>query len=279
MLNEDTPYDPVIWKVYPICVYIFVSRYNNDSQALKKGTSAFKNIFCTAEQFFPIHGHIPPLVRLLRTPSFTKSVGLFLVDEGHFIATAGQSHGKDPPHRPAYGKLGDVRIQLPASTPCGIFSATLPPPIKSFIRSDLQMKEGKTTEINLCTNRPNIMQAVIPMIGNIGNLSNLDLLVPVPYHPPMATLQRGIIFIDHKLSTAKVADYLNGRCPPGLRETKPFRHLHSGMSRDYNDAIYKAFIQPDSHIRMIVTTAAGAHVSPIVSVLNNLIYNIGAAGT
>ena len=141
------------------------------------------------------------------------------------------------------------------------------------------MKEGKTTEINLCTNRPNIMQAVIPMIGNIGNLSNLDLLVPVPYHPPMATLQRGIIFIDHKLSTARVADYLNDRCPPGLRETKPFRHLHSGMSRDYNDAIYKAFIQPDSHIRMIVTTAAGAHVSPILSTLNNLIYNISAAGT
>jgi hypothetical protein len=78
------------------------------------------------------------------------------------------------------------------------------------------MKEGKTTEINLCTNRPNIMQAVIPMIGNIGNLSNLDLLVPVPYHPPMAILQRGIIFIDHKRSTAKVVDYLNGRCPPGL---------------------------------------------------------------
>jgi superfamily II DNA helicase RecQ len=114
---------------------------------------AFKNIFCAAKQFFPIHGHIPPLARLLKTPSFTRSVGLFLIDEGHLISTAGQPHGKDPPHRPAYGKLGDVQVQLPASTPCGIFSATLPQPIKSFIRSDLQMKEGKTTEINLCTNR------------------------------------------------------------------------------------------------------------------------------
>jgi hypothetical protein len=62
--------------------------------------SAFKNIFCAAEQFFPIHGHIPPLARLLKTPSFTRSVGLFLIDEGHFISTAGQSHGKDPAHRP-----------------------------------------------------------------------------------------------------------------------------------------------------------------------------------
>jgi superfamily II DNA helicase RecQ len=126
------------------------------------------------------------------------------------------------------------------------------------------MKEGKTTEINLCTNRPNIMQAVIPMIGNIGSLSNLDLLVPIPYYPPMATLQRGVIYINHKLSTAKIADYLNDRCPPGLRETKPFRHLHSGMFKDYNDMIYKAFIQHDLHICMIVTTTAGAHVSSIL---------------
>ena len=58
------------------------------------------------------------------------------------------------------------------------------------------------------------MQAVIPMVGNISNLSNLDLLVPVPYHPPMALLQRGTIFINHKLSTAKAADYLNDCCPP-----------------------------------------------------------------
>ena len=80
VLNEDMPYDPVIWKVYPVCIHIFVSRYNNDLQALKKGTSTFKNIFWiyAAEQFFPIRdGHIPPLARLLKIPSFTKSIGLF----------------------------------------------------------------------------------------------------------------------------------------------------------------------------------------------------------
>src|SRR6266436_6086591 len=104
-----------------------------------------------------------------------------------------------------------MRVQLSASTPCGVFSATLPPLVKLFIHSDLHMKDSHTDEINLCTNWPNIMQAVIPMVGNISNLSNLDLLVPVPYHPPMALLQRGIIFLDHKLSTAKVADYLNDR--------------------------------------------------------------------
>ena len=77
----------------------------------------------------------------------------------------------------------------------------------------------------------------------------------------MALLQRGIIFLDHKLSTAKVADYLNDWCPPGMRETGPFQHLHSGMSQDYIDMIYEAFRQPGSHIRMIVTTGAGSHVS------------------
>lgn len=98
------------------------------------------------------------------------------------------------------------------------------------------------------------------MVGNIGNLSNLDLLVPVPYHPPMPLLQR-----DHKLSTAKVADYLNDWCPPVMHETAPFRHLHSGMSQDCIDMIYEAFKQPGSHIRMIVTTAAGSHVNHSIS--------------
>jgi hypothetical protein len=75
VLNEDTPYDPVIWKVCPVCIYIVVLRYNNNFQALKKDALAFKNIFCAAEQFFPMHSHVPPLARLLRSPSCTKSVG------------------------------------------------------------------------------------------------------------------------------------------------------------------------------------------------------------
>jgi len=86
VFNKDTPYDPVIWMVCPVYIYIVVFRYNNNFQALKKGTSAFKNIFCAAKQFFPMHGHVPPLARLLRSPSFTESVRLFLVDEGHFIS-------------------------------------------------------------------------------------------------------------------------------------------------------------------------------------------------
>src|SRR5882762_908100 len=128
--------------------------------------SGFKNIFCAAKQLFPIHGHIPPLARLIKTPSFAKSIGLLLIDEGHHIVTDGQSHGNEPPHRPAYGKLGDVRVQLPDAVPCGVFSVTLPPPVKEFIHSDLRMKETKMLEINLCTNRPNISQAVILMISN-----------------------------------------------------------------------------------------------------------------
>ena len=203
-------------------------------QALKTGTSHFKNIFCAAEQFFLINGHIPPLVRLLKMPSFTSSIGLFLIDEGHFIAMASQSQGKEPPHQPAYGKLHNVWVQLSTSTPCGIFSATHPPPVKSIIHSDICMKD--TIKINLCRNWPYTVQAVILMIGNIGNLCNLDLLISTSYHPPMALLQQSIIFIDHKLSTAKVADYLND-CPPSLWETAPFWHLHSGMSQDYTDTV------------------------------------------
>jgi superfamily II DNA helicase RecQ len=215
------------------------------------------------------HGHIPPLARLIKTPSFTKSIGLLLIDEGHHIVTNGQPHRNGPPHQPVYGKLGDVLVQLPDAVPCGVFLVTLPPPVKEFICSDLQMKEIKMLEINLCTNRPNILQAVIPMISHIGNISNLDLLVPVPYHPSMSLLQRGIVFIDHKLSTAKAAEYLNSHCPPGLQETAPFRHLHSGMSQDYINMTYGAFKQLNSHIRILVMITAGSHASQWMFLLND----------
>ena len=61
-------------------------------------------LLCSGTVFL-IHGHIPPLARLLKTPSFTNSVGLFLINEGHHIVTGSQPHGNDPPHWPAYGKL------------------------------------------------------------------------------------------------------------------------------------------------------------------------------
>ncbi|KAF7976463.1 hypothetical protein HWV62_6719 [Athelia sp. TMB] len=241
VVNEDTQYGPEVWK------------------ALSQGVSPIRNIFCAPEQFHPLHGHIPRLATLLKVPAFVNSVGILLIDEGHFIVTDGQPHGDEAAHRPAYGKLGDLRNQLPAKTPCAVFSGTLPPSVKAFIRADLGMDNFNTVDITLPTNRPNIMQAVIPLIGNLGNLENLNFLAPIPYHPPMAPISRGVVFIDHKLSTAAIADHLNARLPPGIRETRPFRHLHSSMSRDYITEVYETFKQPDSPIRMIITTAAASH--------------------
>ena len=82
--------------------------------------------------------------------------------------------------------------------------------------------------IKLSTNRQNIMHAVIPVVDSIRNLSNLDFIVPIPFHPPMSYPPKCLIFIDNKLSTAAVARYLNNRLvPEPVHRAFKYKHLHA----------------------------------------------------
>jgi len=138
------------------------------------------------EQFFPEGGHIPCLALQLKDPKFAKRIDFFFVDEAHFIVTAGEAQtGKKLPFHAAYGKLAEVLIQLPVSVPVTLFSATLPPVTLEKVLKSLNLPPDKMDIIKLSTNRLNIMHAVIPVVDSIKNLSNLDFIVPIPFHPPM----------------------------------------------------------------------------------------------
>ncbi|KAG2101293.1 uncharacterized protein F5147DRAFT_639693 [Suillus discolor] len=113
----------------------------------------------------------------------------------------------------------------------------------------------------LTTNRPNISHAVIPMVDSIKNLSNLDFLVSVPFHPPMSYPPKSIIFIDHKLSTAAVARYLNARLPEAVRHVFKFRHLHSSMSTEHNEMVFDEFRKSDGFVQGIVATSGASTVT------------------
>ena len=72
----------------------------------------------------------------------------------------------------------------------------------------LYMKPNNTTYIKPLTNHLNLMHAVIPMIGDINNYVNLDFLIPMLYCPPMAPIEKTLVFIESKLKSGYLMRYL-----------------------------------------------------------------------
>lgn len=142
-----------------------------------------------------------------------------------------------------------------------LFSATLPQLILQRIEDSLKLSSDATDKIMLTTNRPNITHTVIPMVDLLKNLSNLDFLVPVPLHPPMAYPPKSLIFIDHKLSTASVAKYLNAHLPEAIRRVFKFKHLHSSMSLEHNESVFDEFKKPDGLVQGVVATSGASTVT------------------
>jgi superfamily II DNA helicase RecQ len=157
---------------------------------------------------FPYKGHIPRFATFLHEPKLVKKISYIFIDEAHFIKTSGTAIDGEPPHRPSYARLGEIRARLPAGIPVALLSATLPPDVMEICTKSLHMKPSNTTYIKLSTNHPNLMHAMIPMLGDISNFANLDFLVPLLYHPLMAPIKKTLLFIESKLKTGHLTRYL-----------------------------------------------------------------------
>ncbi|KAF8132641.1 P-loop containing nucleoside triphosphate hydrolase protein, partial [Mycena galopus ATCC 62051] len=226
-INCFTPEDEKLWKSI-------------------RSHSAYQHYSVSPEQCGPYQGHIPHFAKLLHDPKWAQRVKLLQIDEAHFIATAGQSKGKEAAFRPSFSDLGErLRVHLPATTPCTAYSASMPPQIMNLVTSTLRMEPYKTVKIELTTNRPNLVYAVIPMVGSIDNFANLDFLWPDSFPPNFILRQKSIVFIDHKRKAARLAEYLNAKVPHDLAAKKPFRHYHSSMSKPYLEEIARSFKDPD----------------------------------
>lgn len=194
-------------------------------------------------------------------------IGWLNVDEAHHIVTAGQPRGKSPAFRPAYNNIHQIFPFLPPSTPRCVYSATLPPKVLAEVKSNLRLTEGKTVEMLLSTNRPNLLHALIPMIGSFKNYANLDFLVPLNtdrWQIPMRRQEKTIVFVDNRLATSAIAKRLNSRYAPEKRRTRPVRHLHSKMSKEYIQATYNEFKKSDSQIDILIATASVSNVRAFI---------------
>lgn len=214
----------------------------------------------SSEQLFPYKGHIPRFATFLHEPKLVKKISYIFIDEAHFIKTSGTSVDGQPAHRPSYARLGEVRARLPAGIPVALLSATLPSHVMEICTKSLHMKPDTTTYIKLSTNRPNLMHAVIPMVGDIKNFANVDFLVPLSYHPPMAPIEKTLLFIESKLKTGHLTRYLLQRFSKAWRKQRPVRHIHSGMSKAHNKEAYDSFKDPNGVCVILIATSSASNV-------------------
>ncbi|KAF8143438.1 P-loop containing nucleoside triphosphate hydrolase protein [Mycena galopus ATCC 62051] len=237
--------------------------------------SKYQHYSVSPEQCGPFMGHIPRFAKLLHDPKWTKHVKLLQIDEAHFIVTAGKAKGKEAVFRPSFSNLGErLRIHLPASTPCTAYSASLPPQIMNTVKSTLRMEPSKTITIELTTNRPNLVYAVIPMIGTVANFSNLDFLLPLSFPPNFVLSQKSMVFLDNKRKSPALAAHLNSKLPTALAARQSFRVYHSSMSKPYLEAIAASFKNPNGDVKCLIATEAASNGFDVADV--DLIIQFGA---
>jgi hypothetical protein len=222
-------------------------------------TGKFNHLIVSPEQLFVFNGHLPRLARLIRQDGlFVKRIKRVHVDEAHNIYTAGLPHHGEDAFRPAYSKLGELRVLLSKGTTFQALSATLPPHILSAIKHELLIPSDNLS-LTLSTNRPNITYAVSPLIGGPRNFHNFDCLIPPNYTPPMI-IPKTLIFHDNKLEAVDAAAYNNSRLPKALQTHGVVKHYHSDMSPEYLQQTYEDFASDTGSCRILHATAGASTV-------------------
>ncbi|KAH9058860.1 hypothetical protein EDB87DRAFT_1685261 [Lactarius vividus] len=162
-IYEDTPIDPVLWKGIRDAEY---------SVLLVQPEQLWKTS----------RGHLPRFARLVAEDrKFLKRIQRLHGDEAHFIFTGGLKHHGLLAFRPAWGRLGEFRIKIGERVPMQALSGMQPPHIKAAIINGLLFYKSRLCSIELTSNRPNIVYATHPIVGELSDFRNLDFIVPVPY--------------------------------------------------------------------------------------------------
>lgn len=188
------------------------------------------------------------------------------VDEAHFIYTAGLKHYGLPAFRSAWGRLGEFRIKIGKQVPVQALSGTQPPHIKAAIIKSLLFDKSQLCSIKMTCNRPNIVYATHPIVGELSDFRNLDFLVPRPY--PTGTqagwnLPKTVVFHDKIEQAADAALYHTRRLPEDLQKKGLVMHYHGGMSKEYLTQVYEDFSDVNGRCRILHATEGASTVCTI----------------
>ncbi|KAF9545083.1 hypothetical protein CPC08DRAFT_649450 [Agrocybe pediades] len=200
-------------------------------------------------------GHLPRLAVCLHDKKFIDSIGHVFVDEAHNIFTSGTKKHEQPPFRPAWGALDEVRARLPKATTWQALSATLPLHILKRVDENLSFPQTRRL-LRLSINRRNISYAVHTLVNGIQDFHNLDCVIPQPFHPPMR-LPKLLIVHDNKAEADKASSYLNSRLPLAFQSLGVCKHYHGDMSIEYLEETFNGFADPDGST-LILDGTAGA---------------------
>ena len=221
----------------------------------------FRILIVQPEQLQAFGGHLPRLAQVLRHSPFSKFVKQVHVDKAHNIYTAGIPLYGQPAFRPAWGKLGELRLWLPKNTPIQALSGTLPRHIINCI-TDKLLFQSDYVPIELTLNRPNITYATYPITDSLRNLRNLQFLIPEhgdnSFDPKV--IPKTIIFHDNLQEAANAANYLNSLFPETMRHQRIAKHYHSVMSADYLERTFQDFASWDGVTRILCATSGASTV-------------------
>ena len=207
-----------------------------------------------------VNGHLPRLARLLaENRHFSKLIRRVHVDEAHFIYTAGLKHYGLNAFRSAWGQLGEFRIKIGKQVPVQALSGTQPPHIKAAIIKSLLFEESHLLSLKLTSNRPNIVYATHPIVGELSDFRNLDFLVPQPY-PVGWSLPKTLVFHDSVDQAAEAALYHTRRLPEALQKSRLVMHYHGGMSKEYLTRVYEDFSDLTGSCRILHATEGASTV-------------------
>ncbi|KAF9525193.1 P-loop containing nucleoside triphosphate hydrolase protein [Crepidotus variabilis] len=223
-INEDTPNDSALWKDI--------------------SDGKYTALLVQPEQLSMFNGHLPRLARLIdRNRSFTHRIRQLHVDEAHFIVTAGQPRYGLSAFRPAWARLGELRVKLGKQLVVQALSGTQPDHIKQAIAETLQLDGSTLCSIKLSSNRPNIVYATHPIVGGLSDFRNLDFLIPENY-PDDFQLPKTLVFHDSREEAAKAANYLKEKLPNHLCSKGLVKHYHGLMSKSYLTQTFDDFASP-----------------------------------
>ncbi|KAF8272466.1 hypothetical protein EI94DRAFT_1796088 [Lactarius quietus] len=218
------------------------------------GTSGYSVLLVQPEQLYMSNaGHLPRLARLMAGDRhFVKLIQRVHVDEAHFIYTAGLKHYGLPALRSAWGG---------------------PPHIKVAIIENLLFDESRLCAIKLTSNRPNIVYATHPIVGELSDFRNLDFVVPRPY-PAGWHLPKTVVFHDNVMQAAEAALYHTQRLPEGLQKEGLVMHYHGIMSKEYVTRVYEDFSDPNGHCRVLHASGGASMVLDIPDITIVVQYGI-----